>query len=172
VIINVSMFSKVHFSSQKGFTLIELLVVLGVLGIIAGVILAAINPIAQIQKSNDAKRKSDLEQMQRALELYYQDNNKYPPSTGNKINNISWGSVWTGYMSSLPNDPIPSHHYVYVVTNTQQTYYLYANLERGKYDPQACNAMGTACPNATANSVGSSCGAVCNYGVSSPNTSP
>jgi len=66
---------------RKGFTLIELLVVLGILGILATVLLVAINPSAQLQKANDAHRKSDLETLQRALELYYQDKGSYPPSS-------------------------------------------------------------------------------------------
>lgn len=71
------------YSIRKGFTLIELLVVIGILGILVITLLATINPIAQLQKANDAHRKSDLESIQRALELYYQDKGTYPPSSGN-----------------------------------------------------------------------------------------
>jgi len=171
---------KKRFNSY-GFTLIEMLVVIAILGIVAGVLLVTINPIAQLQKANDAHRKADVESLQRALELYYQDNGAYPPSSGNfelYINKVSltWGSSWQPYMATLPKDPVPSNNYVYYspASSNGQTYYIYANIQQGKNDPQSCN-KGNACqslsggggfPSATA------CGGTCNYGVSSPNVSP
>jgi general secretion pathway protein G len=169
-----------HFSAVKGFTLIELLVVIGILGILAAALLATINPVAQLQKSNDARRKSDLESMQRALELYYNDNGKYPASSGTTmyINNavVPWGSSWTPYMATLPKDPVSTQTYVYYspAASAGQTYYLYANLQRGANDPDACN-KGQACKSILSdpNSPGANaCGGVCNYGVSSSNVSP
>ncbi|MEK7559173.1 MAG: hypothetical protein AAB521_02600 [Patescibacteria group bacterium] len=41
-----------------------------------------INPSAQFQKANDARRKSDLAQLQKVLENYYSDKGRYPYSTG------------------------------------------------------------------------------------------
>ena len=63
-------------------------------------IILAINPLVQLQKAQDAKRKSELSQIQKALETYYQDNGKYPPVTSDyKIkgldnNAVVWGSSW------------------------------------------------------------------------------
>src|SRR5579863_9211047 len=95
----------------SGFTLIELLVVLAILGILAAAVVSYLNPIAQLQKANDAKRKSDLETIQRALELYYQDNGSYPQSNNNEIyiNNatVAWGNPWQPYLARLPKDPVP-----------------------------------------------------------------
>lgn len=161
----------------KGFTLIELLVVLGILGILAAALLAAINPIAQLQKSNDARRKADLESLQRALELYYQDNGGYPASASNEIapggTPISWGNPWQPYIASLPKDPLATNNYVYYSPPAMagQSYYLYANLQRGKDDPNVCN-KGNACSNVPNGVTCGSGGAVCNYGVSSPNVAP
>ncbi|SRR5258708_31288900 len=155
----------------KGFTLIEMIVVIAVLGILATIVLISINPIAQLQKSNDARRKTDLESIQRALELYYQDNGTYPISTGDKIKGINWGSAWQPYIATLPSDPLPANRYVYYSPNNQ-TYYLYANLQRGKYDQQICN-NGNACVSVGANGLPlTACGGTCNYGISSSNVSP
>jgi len=173
---------RVNNKDMKGFTLIEMLVVLGILGVVASVLLIEVNPIAQIQKANDARRKGDLETMQHALELYYQDNGSYPTSSGDyKILNssgvtINWGSPWQPYMSTLPKDPLPANTYVYFspTSGSGQTYYLYANLQRGSGDPQACN-KGNACTSLTGNAgfpSADACGGTCNYGVSSPNVSP
>lgn len=167
--------------SSRGFTLIEIIVVLGLIGIIVATTFAALNPITQLQKSNDAHRKTDLESLQHALELYYQDNDRYPTSTVNfQIQNgaatVAWGSTWQPYMTIVPKDPVAANTYVYYspASSNGQAYYLYANLQRGVNDPQACNkgnacaSIGSAIGFPTANS----CGGTCNYGVSSTNVSP
>jgi len=151
---------------RRGFTLIELLVVVGILGILAATLLVTINPLAQIQKSNDAQRKGDLESVQRALELYYNDNGSYPAT-------LNWGNAWTPYINKLPKDPVSTYSFVYF--STGQAYYLYAHLQRGSSDTQSCNS-GNACSGFSSGISGfpnsSACGAVCNYGVTSPNVSP
>ncbi|HSX08901.1 MAG TPA: type II secretion system protein GspG [Candidatus Saccharimonadales bacterium] len=170
--------NRVMKTLAKGFTLIEMLVVLAILGLMAGVLLVTLNPSAQLQKSNDAHRKSDLEAIQRALELYYQDTGSYPASSvsyqiapGGTA--VAWGSTsWSAYIDPLPKDPIAANKYAYYSPAGGQSYYLYANLQRAGNDPGACN-KGLACASigGTVPS-GISCGGVCNYGVSSPNTTP
>src|ERR1035437_4099438 len=100
---------------NKEFTLIELIISIGILGILAVAALLALNPFAQFQKANDLRRKSDLAQVQRALETYYQDNKSYPASTScNNVNFqiqavdgscVAWGSSWSKYMNLVPKDP-------------------------------------------------------------------
>jgi prepilin-type N-terminal cleavage/methylation domain-containing protein len=65
---------------QKGFTLIELLVVIAIIGLLAT--LATVSFSGSTKKARDAKRKSDLIQVQKALELYYDDHNAYPSTAG------------------------------------------------------------------------------------------
>jgi len=57
---------------SAGFTLIELLVVIAIIGILSSVVLASLNSART--KGRDARRMSDLHNIQLALELYY---NKY-----------------------------------------------------------------------------------------------
>lgn len=45
---------------KKGFTLIELLLVIAIIGILAGVVLAVINPTRQRQRANEAVGRSTL----------------------------------------------------------------------------------------------------------------
>lgn len=153
----------------KGFTLIELLLVIAVISILIVTVSVALNPFEQIKKANDGRRKSDLSELQKSLELYYQDNGAYPESTNGDIN---WGSAGnTNYIPSVPKDPRSGQQYIYTSINNGEAYALYAGLERGSNDPQACTAPGKSC---TFNGISiSSCGAVpCNYGVSSPNITP
>jgi len=54
----------------KGFTMIELLIVIAVLGILAIAVLAAINPIEQINRGRDTGSRSDAEQLLSAIDRY------------------------------------------------------------------------------------------------------
>lgn len=166
------------FVSSQGFTLIELIVVFGILLILFTFLLVAINPVAQIQKSNDTKRIADLSQIQRALETYYQDHAAYPASSNdyqistNDVNDPKkeWGTAWQPYMDVLPKDAKSPRTYVYY-SSGGQSYYLYASLEESSSN-HFCNS-GNACLSLSANGISNNaCGATCNYGISSPNVSP
>lgn len=65
-------------SKAKGFTLIELLVVIAIIGLLASIVLASLSTART--KARDAKRLSDMHQMEVALELYYNSFGRYPDS--------------------------------------------------------------------------------------------
>ena len=64
--------------SLRGFTLIELLIVIAVIGILMVAVLSAINPVEQIRKASDTRRKSDAAEFLNALERYYATTQCYP----------------------------------------------------------------------------------------------
>lgn len=89
---------------QSGFTLIELLVVIAIIGLLSTLAVVALNN-ARL-KSRDAKRVSDVKQIQTALELYYNDANAYPATvTGGSP--IALSGVT--YMAVVPTNPTPSN---------------------------------------------------------------
>src|SRR3990167_6661920 len=63
---------------QSGFTLVELLIVIGLLGAIALIVIAAINPIEQANRARDARFKADASQLLSAIERYYASHSKFP----------------------------------------------------------------------------------------------
>lgn len=70
----LQLFSKKQ--GEKGFTLIELLVVIAIIGILATIVLVALNNARG--RARDARRQSDIRQFSLALEMYYNDNALYP----------------------------------------------------------------------------------------------
>lgn len=56
---------------KTGFTLIELLIVMAILGVLAVVVLVAINPVQQLARTRDSGRKSTITQVGHALEAYF-----------------------------------------------------------------------------------------------------
>jgi general secretion pathway protein G len=123
--------------SNKGFTLIEVLITTALIGIFSVGFMAVLDPAKRIQAARDSERKSDLKQIQAALELYRADQGDYP----NRVPNCDNGSLVSGgcaspasvYMSSVPEDPKLNNNYIYCNSSTCGAppfgYALYACIE-------------------------------------------
>jgi len=144
---------------KNGFTLIELLVVMVIIGLLAGLILP--NFMSARERARDVRRKSDLEQIQKALELYKMDQSPPAyPAGGDPFQAVACNAIWqsaagTVYMSKFPCDPKTSAsndwRYVLViprVVGDNLTYKLITCLEN-KSDPDAVaeGILGIDCPN-------------------------
>lgn len=93
-------FTLSRTSESRGFTLIELLVVIAIIGILSSVVLASLNGARK--KGRDARRKTDMKQLQVALEMYYDTNNAYPSSSGVWRGEIGYGGYGTGASGYVP----------------------------------------------------------------------
>ncbi len=56
---------------QQGFTLIELLVVIAIIGVLAAIVLIAINPLEQINRGIDASAKNNVSSVGNSAQAYY-----------------------------------------------------------------------------------------------------
>ena len=92
-------------SAQKGFTLIELLVVIAIIGMLSSVVLASLNSARE--KSRDARRLSDVRQLQTALELYF--DSVSPPEYPDALSSLVSGD----YIPQVPTDPRTGADYYY-----------------------------------------------------------
>lgn len=70
--------TKLKIKNYLGFTLVELLIVIALLGVIALVVIAAINPIEQANRARDTRFKSDGAQLISAIDRYFASQNEFP----------------------------------------------------------------------------------------------
>jgi type II secretion system protein G len=109
---------------KKGFTLLEILLVIAAIGILAAIVLVAINPNRQISQVRNADRRSDVNTLYKALEQYLIDNKEYPAGidetkrdvciNGNTPPNcVDLGVLVPDYIASIPTDPSGVAYKVY-----------------------------------------------------------
>jgi len=113
-----------------GFTMIEALIVVTVIGILGAMAIFAAK--LQIAKGRDARRKSDLAKIQKALEDYMNDHGCYPDS-------LECGASFSPYLTAIPCDPINSPYFNYFYSynaaeSCKSWYKIYTRLEYTK-DP-------------------------------------
>ena len=119
---------------RLAFTLMEILIVVALLVTLAIALLIVLNPMAQINKGYDSKRKHELTQLSKEFEDYYNDNNCYPPPEKvcydspvqrpdetyvcHICGNESTSPNFSPYLPELPCDPRqPLKKYLYQVND-------------------------------------------------------
>ena len=136
--------------NKKGFTLIELLVVIAIIGLLSTLAVVSLNNARQ--KARDARRVSDIKQIQTAFELYYNDCSGYPATAdttagasiaGSDGNCSSPNSIT--YMAIIPSNPSPEDA---TATGCGGSGYTYTQTDSGSsYTLQYC--LGAAINNIT-----------------------
>lgn len=165
-----------HLNS-KGFTLLELLVVISIIGLLATVIINSVN-VAR-QKARDAERIKTVQEIRKAIELYFSDFGYYPPllttpaNVGRTLGTVvcpglggatiigdaGWCDLMTAiapYYKHGAKDPLNtitgSYLYWYDADGTRPDYYsLMAVLENSASEALATNDGGMYCTGCTIN---------------------
>ncbi len=132
-----------------GYTLIELLVVIVIIVILLGISTFGIQGARE--SARDGRRKSDLEAIRSALEIYKADCGVYPTGAPTPPNALTGACPSSStYMSEYPGDPNGSDTYTYNNDAPNNTYELCTALEGGGSDSCSSGCSG------------------CNYVVTSP----
>lgn len=140
---------------KKGFTLIEILITVTIIAILTAIGIVSYNSVNK--RARDAKRKSDLEQIRSALEIFRNDFGSYPGTAEGFIALTSLdpgdgtGPLVPDYLPGLPMDPksttsVPIPYYYdpvgYPGATAFYSYCLCANLENSQ-------DAGNQCPDVT-----------------------
>lgn len=110
--------------SRNGFTLIEILLVVAAIGILAGIVILAINPNKQLGDTRNAQRRADVTTILNAVYQYSIDSNGTIPAgittsaqeicntgiapatcTGASLVDLSVLTASEKYVVSIPKDP-------------------------------------------------------------------
>ena len=116
-------------TKNLGFTLVEILITIVVIGIVAAVIAFSLNIVKK--NSADSRRLGDIQQIAKALELYYDKYAEYPDTLS--------GLVAERLLPSVPTPPLGAGQvfYSYVPLGGNQIctgYHLGASMESQEGD--------------------------------------
>lgn len=133
---------KVFTNKSRGFTLIELLVVIAIIGLLSSIVLVSVGPARA--KARDAKRQSDIRQINLAMEMCYDDAGcageaKYPIHAAGAN---TWATIdpdGTPVYLTVPSDPTNSGSQVYKwIAGNEQWYCIYVKLEAPAVSTYTC----------------------------------
>lgn len=134
-------------SAQKGFSLIEILVSASIIALLTTIGVTGFQGISR--SGRDALRKTDLEQIRSALEIFKSEYGSYPDSSAECQADLSGQ-----YINPYPEDPKPNNFRYCYQKISNLTYELCAHLENGE-GIDYCQGIGA-------------CNTNCNYQVFNP----
>jgi prepilin-type N-terminal cleavage/methylation domain-containing protein len=135
--------------TEFGFTLVEMMVVVAIIALLTGIGFTSFQAVTK--NGRNALRKSDLEQIRSALEIYKSDNNSYPVTS-----TPCMAAIPSVYLNKYPLDPKPTtNKYCYSSGANNLSYQICAQLENSA-DPTIAQCTPA------------DCGGKCNYRVTNP----
>jgi general secretion pathway protein G len=129
---------------EAGFTLIEMLVVITIIGLIVGLVGPRV--LNYLSESKTKTAKIQIEGLSAALDLYYLDNGRYPPTNEGLtalVQRPASASGWNGpYLktASVPLDPW-GHTYLYMTPGDHAPYEIESYGSAGPEGGQGAKTM-------------------------------
>ena len=153
--------------SKAGFTMIELLVVIAIIGVLAVAVLSSINPLEQIKKGRDTRRRSDAAQLLNAFDRYFATEEEWPwdnsgssetyetmkPVDSLDVNVLSTqDEIKVGFANRLNNYAAKDQVYVYHDTSANEAVYTCFIAASKAFRDDSCDVtawswLGTDCVN-------------------------
>lgn len=135
---------------MKGFTLLELLITIGIISILSGITIVAINPSKQFAQANDAKRFNDVNSLLSAVGQYTIKHRGAIPSgitsdykliendlSGTGVD-LCTALVGEDYLNILPTDPSLEEDFVDCANEYHTGYQIkYENSHISVHAPHA-----------------------------------
>lgn len=132
------------YKKGAGFTVIELLIVLAIIILISGFILVSLRSIKE--RGRDARRFQEINQIVKALQLYWADYGYYPPKTcpcqkgweASDKEPSQFMEYLAPYLSEIPLDPINRRvdDFKFFGPRPENYFYAYKNYDPPSYCPE------------------------------------
>ena len=144
-------------NKRGGFTLVKMLVVIAVIGLLASMVLIGLGGARPAAR--DARRISDLRQLQTVVELFFQSKDRYPTAA-------EFAVPSTLGISALPKDPLRTggeggSGYAYGSMLSGKSYVLKAWLERDNPALNNSNELDGAWPSSEGTAIANDDGTGC-----------
>ena len=117
---------KARLPARQGFTLMEILIAIAIIAILTAIGIVSYGSINR--GARNAKRKSDIGQIQSALELYRSDFGYYPAINTSSLDdakNLEDNADFITYLSIVPTDPRDTAYVYQAISLNQGQYYGY-----------------------------------------------
>ena len=99
---------QTHKRTSRGFTLLEIILVIAAIGILAAIVLVAINPNRQINQARQAAISSEKNAIEKALQQELRDTGAYPSSIDGVQRKICSSTVTTDCIN-ITSDLVPNY---------------------------------------------------------------
>jgi prepilin-type N-terminal cleavage/methylation domain-containing protein len=102
---NKQMVTNRRINYDAGFTLIELLVVISIIGFLSSSVIASLNTART--KAKGAEKIQELRQIERAVQIFYDDNGRWPSNSHTCLGDwsVTFKNELSPYLNPPPLDP-------------------------------------------------------------------
>lgn len=120
--------------NQRGFTLLEMMVVVAIIAILAAILIP--NFTRARAQAQTAACLGNMKTIATALELYYTDNETYPPNLAKTPVDSTFAKTMDGYLNQIPVDPAAGAGKYYEISDSQTSgVWSYTIWCPGAHDP-------------------------------------